>query len=473
MEELSPNKRNQLGHESVKKNSKRRQQQRELPDVYHLLNKTFEALLDAVFIIDADSATIIRSNRAASEIFGYTQEEMLGRTTGFLHVEEAALEEFTRQLYPAIEKNGYLRLFNFRMKRKDGMIFPTEHVVLTLNNDSGRRIGWVSLVRDVADRRRMENDLHESEMRYRSLFQNNHAVMLLIDPASGDIVDANPAASRFYGYSRKELKGTKISDINVLSRNEVFKEMERAKTEGGNHFYFRHRLANGDLRAVEVYSGPITVHGKQLLYSIIHDITDRKMAEEKLKQHHENLETIIEQRTNELAKINQKLRQEIKKNKQTAHKLRNREQRLEGYSKHLEEANTALRVLLQQREKDKKDLENVFVSNINQLINPYVAKLKKGDLGKVHKNLVNILESNLRDITSPLVTKLSSGLLNLTPMEIRVASLVKQGKTTKETAEIIAVSPNTVMTHRYNLRTKLGLKNKQANLRSYLLSLGE
>jgi two-component system cell cycle sensor histidine kinase/response regulator CckA len=130
--------------------------------------------------------------------------------------------------------------------------------------------------------KKTREDLSEREEQYRSLFQNNHAVMLLTDPESADIVDANPAACTFYGFSREELTAKKITDINTLTNRQVSQEMRKARQKKQNRFSFRHRLASGEIRDVEVYSGPIGVHGKTLLYSIIHDVTDRRRTEEKL-----------------------------------------------------------------------------------------------------------------------------------------------------------------------------------------------
>jgi PAS domain S-box-containing protein len=135
-------------------------------------------------------------------------------------------------------------------------------------------VGW-----DITERKQTEEALRESEERYKSLFKNNHSVMLLIDPESANIVDANPAAISFYGWSHEELTRKKISDINTLAEKQVFQEMEKAKSEQRSHFTFRHRLSNGDIRDVEVFSGPIILHGRKLLYSIIHDVTERKQAE--------------------------------------------------------------------------------------------------------------------------------------------------------------------------------------------------
>lgn len=136
--------------------------------------------------------------------------------------------------------------------------------------------------------RRRNAGLRESEARYRSLFQNNHTVMLLIEPETGAIVDANPAACAFYGYSHPEITRLKITDINQLAPEQAFAEMERARQKQYHQFFFRHHLANGDVRQVEVYSGPIEFHGKTLLYSIVHDITERKRFEAALRLSEEN-----------------------------------------------------------------------------------------------------------------------------------------------------------------------------------------
>jgi len=118
--------------------------------------------------------------------------------------------------------------------------------------------------------------LSESEGRFRELFEGNKSVELIIDPASGCIIEANHAAETFYGYSRDQLMNMDIADINIYSTEQVLAEMELAKTETRDHFLFKHRLANGQIRDVEVYSGPIYWNKQRVLYSIIHDISIRK-----------------------------------------------------------------------------------------------------------------------------------------------------------------------------------------------------
>lgn len=154
-----------------------------------------------------------------------------------------------------------------------------ETTVAPVKNEKGEVLALVEVTRDQTDRTQAEDRLRRSEARYASLFQHNASVMLVIDPTSGCIVDANPAACHFYGYSRQDLTSLLIADINTLSEEEVRRAMAQAQAEQRRQFHFRHRLASGEVRDVEVFSGPVEVDGRQLLYSMVYDVTDRKRAE--------------------------------------------------------------------------------------------------------------------------------------------------------------------------------------------------
>jgi DNA-binding CsgD family transcriptional regulator len=136
----------------------------------------------------------------------------------------------------------------------------------------------------------------------------------------------------------------------------------------------------------------------------------------------------------------------------------------------LEEVNTALTVLLKRREEDKTELEERVLFSVNELIMPYMKELKKDERGSRQETLMGILESNLKEIVSPFSERISTKISKFTPMEIQVANLVKQGKTTKEIAGLLYLSPKTIDCHRENIRKKVGIKNKKINLRTHLLS---
>ena len=139
--------------------------------------------------------------------------------------------------------------------------------------------------------------------------------------------------------------------------------------------------------------------------------------------------------------------------------------------KELRELNITLGVLLQRAEKDKETLSENVVSNVKELILPYVDKLKNGHLGAEQRACIEILEKNLSGICSPFLKNISLQHAHITSMEVQVANLIKAGKGNKEIATILGVSLNTIMTHRYRLRSKLGLKQEKVNLRSYLNSI--
>ncbi|MEJ2655715.1 MAG: PAS domain-containing protein, partial [Desulfobacterales bacterium] len=236
---------------------------------------------------------IQQANERLCELLGYSIEELLGKSARILYATDEDFEFVGKSKYAQIRQHN-VGTVETRWLRKDGSVIDVLLSSAPVDpKDLSMGVTFTAL--DITGRRQVEKDLRESEERYKSLFKNNHSVMFLIDPDTADIVDANPAAVSFYGWSYEALTRKKITDINMLTEEQVFEEMEKAKMEQRNRFYFRHRLANGDTRDVEVYSGPIKVRGRELLYSIVHDITARKKAEEALKESEEKFRYISEQ----------------------------------------------------------------------------------------------------------------------------------------------------------------------------------
>jgi diguanylate cyclase (GGDEF)-like protein/PAS domain S-box-containing protein len=140
----------------------------------------------------------------------------------------------------------------------------------------------------------MHQDLIESENRYRQMFEDNASIAFLLDPDTGNIVDANTATAAFWGYSLAELRCMNINDINLAQPEKVLKVMSQVKEGISYRHEWRHRLKNGEIRDVEVHTGPLLHQGKTLLYSILHDITDRKQAEDALRASEERWSFALE-----------------------------------------------------------------------------------------------------------------------------------------------------------------------------------
>ena len=157
--------------------------------------------------------------------------------------------------------------------------------------------------------------------------------------------------------------------------------------------------------------------------------------------------------------------------KQTKYALSMIEVELDAKSEHLAEVNTALKVLLKQRDDDKTKLQENVLENVRQLVRPSLEELKKSKLNARQTAILSTLELSLNEIISPFVVNLSSGYSNLTPTEIRVANMIKDGSGTKDIAALFCLSEHTIKSHRSSIRRKLKLKNKHINLESHLRSL--
>lgn len=327
--------------------------------------------------------------------------------------------------------------------------------------------------RELAERRRAEEVLRKSEERYRLLIESSPDPIVVYN-LQGEALYANPAFEQVFGLRREELIGKNIDFVPEESWPETLEAIESMLSGQKIHLFETKRLTR-DGRSLDVQLSSTLYYDEEGHPAgnivTLRDISAQKNAERELLKYHSHLGERVAERTAELAKANAQLAQEVEDRKRAEAELRKREKELKAQSLHLEEVNTALRVLLKQREDDKKELGASVNSNVRELISPYLDRLKKGRLAAVQKTLVDILESNLNNIISPFTRHLSARTGNLTPTEIRVANLVKEGKTNKEIADVLLLSKNTVLFHRHNIRTKLGLRKSKKNLRAYLMSV--
>jgi diguanylate cyclase (GGDEF)-like protein/PAS domain S-box-containing protein len=177
----------------------------------------------------------------------------------------------------AIVTQSYAESTRYSEKDREVLVFVAQHVASAI------------------EQKRKDDALRNSERRYRQMFHNTRAVQLLIDPENGAIVDANAAACDYYGYTRDEIGAMRIWDINVRGEDAVRTDLSRASLQETSLFHFRHMRANGEIRDVEVHSGPVdSGAGRKLLYSIIHDVTERRRAENALQQSEEKYRVIFD-----------------------------------------------------------------------------------------------------------------------------------------------------------------------------------
>ncbi|WP_147819943.1 PAS domain S-box protein [Salidesulfovibrio onnuriiensis] len=242
--------------------------------------RIFESMEDGYFLTSLDG-TIMLVNPAAARQLGYEVTQLIG-----LSVTERVYRdpEDRREVISILQDKGSVTGYRVDFKRSDGGFIKAEINLHFVYNEAGHPVALEGIFRDATDRIRAEEILKEREQQYRGFFMNNHAVMVLSDPKSGDIVDANPAAERFYGYDRDELLQMNMSDIQAMEEQEIFREMAMAQQEHRNHFLLKHRVFGGQVRDVEVYSGPVMVNERALLYSVIHDVTERRRLETELQR---------------------------------------------------------------------------------------------------------------------------------------------------------------------------------------------
>ncbi|TCO70041.1 EAL domain-containing protein [Marinisporobacter balticus] len=233
--------------------------------LHHVLSPPMN-IEDHPFVILKDEY-ILSCNDLALNLFQYTsKEELIG-----LKFYQLVFDEFDRKRFKRNITNNITKAFKCTYFRKNNEKFLVNTKVFT----KGTSIYIVMNRIDQDDQ--IQDTSREMKDRYKYLFENHRDVMLLIDPETGSIIECNKSAVSYYGYEEEILLGMKIQDINMLEDHEIYKEMQIAKREERNLFYFSHRLANGEIRDTEVYSVPIKLEDKQLLYSIVYDVTEMRL----------------------------------------------------------------------------------------------------------------------------------------------------------------------------------------------------
>lgn len=257
-------------------------------------------------ILTSDPEGIFQSiNPAGEKMLGYTANEIIGMQNPLIFHDMPEMIEFCRgitgnshpsedEIYQTALQHMFQKTTEWTWVRKNGEKFPVRITHSRIVDDNGVLLGFMGLIIDISEERKAIEALRESEEGFQHLFLDHAAVMLLINPETGEIIGANKSAERFYGFSFDAPIRRNISDINALTTESVNKELIRASNRDQNTFIFPHRLNSGETRMVEVHSTPIEVKGSRILFSIIHDITDRMVAESALKKSEAENRAIIQ-----------------------------------------------------------------------------------------------------------------------------------------------------------------------------------
>jgi len=307
--------------------------------------------------------------------------------------------------------------------------------------------------RDITDQKQVVAEI-QSVARFPE--ENPNPVMRI--SAGGELLYANFAAKvllESMGWKKNDpMPDTILMSVRGAADDDLISEFELC-SPSGNVYSF------GLSDATK--TGYLNLYGR--------DITEKVKTDAALRKAHEELESRVVERTADLVETNRSLLAEIRKRKKAQDSLQDKTQELEVQSASLAEVNSALRVLLKQRDNDRRELEENLLVNINELVRPHLEKLLNRNLGQKEKGILRVIETNLEDIVSPLARRLTIDLARLSPAETQVANLIRQGKTTKAIAELMGLATSTIDFHRHNIRSKLGLKHKGINLTTYLTTV--
>jgi PAS domain S-box-containing protein len=414
----------------------------EKSDLFQILT---EKSLAGIYVVQNERFRSI--NTSAASYAGRKPEELIGeKSDSILHPDDRQRVKHDARAMLRGERSSP---HEFRIITRQGRIRWILETVVSISYEGKPAILGNSM--DITERKMAEEALQESEQRLADIIEFLPDATFAID-LEGIIIAWNRATEDLTGMKADKVVGKgnyehslpwwgvrrpMLIDL-VLKPDFKFeetytrllkkeKDLLVAETEvPGIQIMGRNAYLWG--KASPLYDGKGNIVGA---IEVIRDITERKMAEEAILK---------------------------------------RERELEIKSNELEELNTALKVLLKRREEDKNDLEEKLLANVKDLVFPYIEELKKGNMDERRKTFVNILESNLKNILSPFGHRISSKYMNLTDREIQVASLIKEGKSSKEIADLLSVTESAINIYRYRIRKKLGL-GKTHNLKAYLSSL--
>jgi len=412
-----------------------------------------------------ENGYFIDVNETWLKTLGYARAEVIGRSfSDFLHPDW--IPNFKKN-FPCFLDAGMTRDFEFDMVRKDG-----SPLSVCLNGKIGRNPDGSfrqthCIFLDVTQKKQMQQALRESEERFRCLAEATFEGIFFYD--QGTIIDANSVFAELFGYGPEEILGMQVTEL--LAGGSSPQRMSAMAMDDNDFREVLGRKKDGTCFPVEIHGKDIPYKGRMVRVAAIRDITAIKMAENTLKDINQQLEMRVNERTASLVRINKAREKEILERKEIEKDLKQQDAELQAKQVRLEEVNTALKVLLQESSAAKEQFEKQIFLNIKKLLEPHIDDLESVLTSREQKSHLDIVRHDIEKISSSFAGKISVENFNLTPREIFIADYIRQGKTNKDIAQLLKVTPSAIDFHRRNLRNKLHIKGKNISLRSYLLTL--
>ena len=387
----------------------------------------FDGIDEAVYVVDPETYKVLYVNSVVKAQFG---KNLLGKKCYEVFQNLEAPCDFCTNPLIFGENTGKTHIWEFQNKVDKRWYRCIDRAI---SWPDGRMVRYEMAI-DIHEHKLVEEALQRSEKKYRMLVEAMNEGISLIDENQLRTY-ANQRLCEMLGYEMHEIIGVPPEKTLDETNSKLFQEQFARRKKGEDRAY-EITFIKKDGQKVPAIVSPRPVFDENGKFKgSIAAITD------------------------------------ITKLKETEQALRKREKELETQAANLEEMNAALKVLLKRREQDEREFEEKVLFNVRELVEPCLEKLKNASLNNEQTACLDILESNLNDIVSPFSRNLSLKHYNLTHSEMRIAALVRHGKTTKQIADLLNLSARTVDTHRLRIRTKLGIRNNKINLRSHLLSL--
>ena len=413
--------------------SYRKQAESELQKSEERFRELTENLREVFWLFDWKNQKVEYVSPAYEEVWGRRPEDLYQNYDEWAASIYADDVSYAEESFTRIVETGGGETREYRIVRPDGAVRWVSDRGFAITDKNGEVTRIAGIAEDITERRQAIEALAESEEKFRTVTEQSPNMIFI--NCQGRVVYANRQCELLMGFSRDEFYAPDFDFMELIAPDskQVIRSNFKRHMQGEEIEPYEYALLDKRGRRIEVIitTKLINYEGERSILGIVTDITERKRAEKAMQA---------------------------------------KDRAMERQAQSLEEVNTALKVLLEQREKEKAEVQEALLGNIKKLIFPYIEKLESRRLNDDAQTYVNIIKSNLSDMISPLANSLASKYFELTPSEIQIADLIKAGKTSKDIASMLNVSPKAVSFHRGNLRKKLGLANKKINLRTYLQS---